>query len=176
MLYSTGSTLLQEQQHKEVKPFYLIEKFTKLPVIVLGISKNIGYTFSSAQAWKATVLRSVMKKYCLTLDLKDDLSLIREYDLWHRQVWLEVIQSIRDSGILHMEIYRVHTRLFMIMETSDAFSFEKKAELDRENRRVQEWENLMWNYQQPLPWAVQGEKWVVMDNIFSLSDNAGGLI
>jgi L-rhamnose mutarotase len=109
-----------------------------------------------------------MNKYCLALDLKDDPELIAAYEAYHRAVWPEILQSITDSGILHMEIYRTGNRLFMIMETADNFSFDKKTRSDEENPKVQEWEKLMWNYQQALPHAKHGEKWMLMDKIFSL--------
>ncbi|MGI9158744.1 MAG: L-rhamnose mutarotase, partial [Saprospiraceae bacterium] len=46
------------------------------------------------------------------------------------------------------------------------FSFEKKSAIDANNKTVQEWETLMWNYQQALPWAKVGEKWVEMKRIY----------
>jgi len=109
-----------------------------------------------------------MNKYCLALDLKDDPELIAAYEAYHRAVWPDILQSITDSGILHMEIYRTGNRLFMIMETADNFSFDKKSRSDEKNPKVQEWEKLMWNYQQALPHAKHGEKWMLMDKIFSL--------
>lgn len=111
-----------------------------------------------------------MKRYCLALDLKDDPKLIAEYEHWHKAEngWPEVQASITGSGITDMQIYRTGNRLFMIMETADDFDFEKKAALDASNPKVQEWEKLMWGYQQPLPWAKSGEKWIMMDKIFQL--------
>ncbi len=109
-----------------------------------------------------------MKRYCLALDLRNDPVLIAEYEQYHEQIWPEIEKSIRESGILHMEIYRIETRLFMIMETSDDFSFEQKAEMDAANPSVQEWEELMWKYQQALPTAKKGEKWLLMKQIFHL--------
>lgn len=109
-----------------------------------------------------------MKRFCLALDLRDDPDLIREYEQYHKSVWPEVLEAIRGSGIVAMEIYRVSSRLFMIMETEDGFSFENKAALDQSNGKVQEWENLMWKYQQGLPFARPGEKWVLMHKIFDL--------
>ncbi len=111
----------------------------------------------------------MLKRYCLTLDLKDDPALIAEYEAWHRNVWPEILQSITSSGIEQMEIYRAANRLFMIMETNAQFSFSEKAKADAENEKVQEWETLMWRFQQALPFAAPGEKWVVMDKIFTLS-------
>ncbi|MEQ1588692.1 MAG: L-rhamnose mutarotase [Cyclobacteriaceae bacterium] len=109
-----------------------------------------------------------MKRYCLALDLKDDPALIAEYEDYHRKVWPEIAKSIKDSGIENMEIYRTGNRLFMIMETLDNFSFDKKTKADSTNAKVQEWEQLMWKYQQALPHAMPGEKWVLMDKIFEL--------
>ena len=109
-----------------------------------------------------------MKKYCLACDLKDDPALISEYEDYHRKVWPEILQSIKESGIEQMEIYRVGNRLFMIMEVNEVFNFETKALADTANDKVQEWEQLMWKYQQALPTAKEGEKWVLMDKIFKL--------
>ena len=111
-----------------------------------------------------------MKRYSLTLDLKNDPELIQEYERIHKEVWPEIIKSIKDSGIENMEIYRYQTRLFMIMEVSDDFSFDKKNEADKQNEKVQQWEELMWKYQQPLPGSAAGEKWKLMDKIFELKD------
>lgn len=109
-----------------------------------------------------------MKRYCLALDLKDDETLIDEYEMYHERIWPEIAASIREAGIVDMEIYRISNRLFMIMETEDDFSFERKAEMDAVNDTVQEWETLMWKYQQALPVAKPGEKWIFMDKIFDL--------
>jgi L-rhamnose mutarotase len=109
-----------------------------------------------------------MKRYCLTLDLINDDQLIAAYDAHHREVWPEVLASIKEAGIVNMEIYRYNNRLFMIMEVNDQFSFEKKEVSDSQNPKVQEWELLMWKYQQALPGAKPGEKWMLMDAIFKL--------
>ena len=113
-----------------------------------------------------------MKKFCLALDLKEDAALIAEYEEYHRNVWPEILQSIQESGILTLDIYRVANRLFMIIEAEDGFSFEKKSALDAANPRVQEWEQLMWKYQQALPGARAGEKWMLMERIFSMSEHS----
>jgi len=109
-----------------------------------------------------------MKKYCLALDLIDDVNLIAEYEHYHQEVWPEIKKSIIDSGITQMEIYRTGNRLFMIIATDESFSFEEKANADADNPTVQEWENQMWNYQQAMPGAKPGEKWIIMEKIFNL--------
>lgn len=110
-----------------------------------------------------------MKRYCLALDLKDDVELIAAYEKYHQMVWPEILQSIKDAGIQRMEIYRFLNRLFMIMETNDDFSFERKAGMDAANKKVQEWEQLMWKYQEAIPGSKPGEKWRLMDKIFTLN-------
>ena len=109
-----------------------------------------------------------MKRFCLALDLKEDTKLIGEYENHHKNVWPEIIKSIKDSGIEFLDIYRTGNRMFMIIEADDNFSFEKKSSMDATNLKVQEWENLMWKFQQALPWAKTGEKWILMDKIFEL--------
>jgi L-rhamnose mutarotase len=110
------------------------------------------------------------RRFCLTLDLKDDPKLIAEYKRYHEKVWPEVVESIKDSGIEDMEIYLLGTRLFMIMDVSETFSFDKKAKSDKQNPKVQEWEELMWKFQRALPQAKQGEKWLRMERVFKLEE------
>lgn len=108
-----------------------------------------------------------MKRYALALDLKEDEKLIQEYMEYHLAVWPEILASIRDSGIHHMNIYRYSNRLFILMETEDNFTFERKAQMDATNPKVQDWERLMWTYQQAIPGSKPGEKWVLMEQIFT---------
>jgi L-rhamnose mutarotase len=108
------------------------------------------------------------RRYCLTLDLKDDPSLIAEYKRYHEKIWPEITKSIKDSGIEDLEIYLLGTRMFMIMEVDDSFSFDAKGKADKANPKVQEWEELMWKFQKPLPQARPGEKWLLMERIFKL--------
>ncbi len=109
-----------------------------------------------------------MNRYCFALDLIDDPILIAEYEAYHRDVWPDILSSIRDAGIERLEIYRTGSRLLMIMEANDNFSLETKAAADAINPKVQEWEKLMWTYQQALPNARPGEKWIRMDLIFKV--------
>src|SRR5262249_23912977 len=108
-----------------------------------------------------------MKRYCLALDLKNDPKLIAEYRKHHERIWPEITGSIKDSGIEDLEIYLLGTRLFMIMEVNDSFSFAAKAKADAENPKVKEWEELMLRFQQPLAEAKPGEKWMLMKKIFT---------
>ena len=105
------------------------------------------------------------------MDLKDDKKLIEAYEQHHKKIPSAIQKSILDAGITNMEIYRVANRLFMMMETTDEFSLDEKAMMDDANADVQAWEELMWNYQQALPFAKTGEKWMLMNKIFDLKEN-----
>ncbi|MBK8555074.1 MAG: L-rhamnose mutarotase [Lewinellaceae bacterium] len=113
-----------------------------------------------------------MQRYCLALDLKPDPELIAAYEEHHRKVWPDVLENIHAAGIQQLEIYRLENRLFMILEVDDTFNWEKKAALDAANPKVQDWETLMWQYQQALPMAQAGEKWVLMERIFTLPEKS----
>jgi L-rhamnose mutarotase len=109
-----------------------------------------------------------VKTYCLTLDLHEDPALIEEYKRHHQNVWPEVLQSLRDAGIIGARIYLLGNRLVMTLETEDDFSLEAKDAAEAANPTVQGWEQLMWKYQRPLPQAKPGEKWMLMEPIWEL--------
>jgi len=109
-----------------------------------------------------------LERYCFTLDLKDDDELIREYEAHHANIWPEVLQSFQDAGIVHLEMYRAGTRVVMLFDVNEQFSFEKKSRIDRNNPAIAKWEALMSQYQQALPGALADEKWVKMKRILKL--------
>jgi len=112
----------------------------------------------------------VSKKLCYACDLVDDPKLIEEYKRYHvkENAWPEITKSIRDSGIIDLEIYILANRLFMIMEVDETFTPERKQMMDAVNPKVQEWEKLMWQFQQAPPGAKDGEKWLPMEQIYKL--------
>ena len=112
-----------------------------------------------------------MQTFYLALDLVDHPDRIAEYEAHHKKVAPEIIKSITDSGITNMILYRTGNRLFMIIEAEDHFNFEAKSQMDASNPKVQVWESLMDTYQQRLPWSQDGEKWVLMHEIFNLKKN-----
>ena len=110
------------------------------------------------------------RRYVLTLDLKNDPHLIAEYRRYHGSVWPEINASLKSSGIDDAEIYLLGTRMFMILEVNEGFSWERKLNSDRENPVVEKWEALMSKFQQPLPEAKAGEKWLLMERIYKMPD------
>jgi len=113
-------------------------------------------------------------RHCLTLDLKNDPALVAAYREHHAHVWPEVLDSLRDAGIVDAEIYVFETRMVLILDVNDEFSFEAKARADAANPAVQAWETLMWTFQQPLPGTPAGEKWRLMERVFTLKGEGRG--
>jgi len=114
-----------------------------------------------------------VKRYCQTLDLKDDAALIAEYIKRHSRedAWPEIRAGIREVGILEMEIYILSTRLFMIVETSLDFDWDTAfSKLDTLPRQ-KEWEKYMSIFQIASPGASSSEKWRLMDRMFHLYDD-----
>ena len=72
-------------------------------------------------------------------------------------------------GVTAMEIYRLGTRMVMLMETDDArYDAEAMALASESDPKIREWEELMWKFQAATPWTPVGEKWVGMARIFEL--------
>lgn len=111
-------------------------------------------------------------RHCFALDLHDDAEAIARYEAWHQPGAPPeaVTRSIREADIRDLEIWRVHDRMFMIMEVGPSFSPQAKAAADMASEDVQAWETLMWSFQRPLPQAAHGEKWMAMDRIYALSE------
>jgi L-rhamnose mutarotase len=111
-----------------------------------------------------------MQIHCFALDLQDDPALIEEYKRYHRPdaIWPPVLRAICADSIISEEIYLAGNRLFMILHTTDDFSWKSKTAADAANADMQRWEALMWKYQKPLPFARPGQKWVPMEKIFEV--------
>jgi len=112
------------------------------------------------------------KRYCQTLDLKDDPKLIEEYVKRHseEEAWLEIREGIRSVGILEMEIYILGNRLFMIVETPLDFDWDEAFARLATLPRQQEWEDYMSIFQDVKANATSAEKWKQMKRIFRLYD------
>jgi len=110
------------------------------------------------------------QRFCLTLDLKDDPELIREYIHWHKSenIWPEIPAGIKEIGIQSMEIYHLGTRLFMIIEASPEFDFDRDMARLATLPRQQEWEAFVSRFQKSAPGEASSEKWKRMERIFEL--------
>ena len=117
------------------------------------------------------VKKGRMRRFCFTLDLRPDLELIAEYVDLHRHGRPEIHQSIREAGVLDMQIFLIENHLFMIMDTTDAFTLESKAAMDLANPQVMEWEQLMSRFQAIDQDSDPTKRWRPLQKIFQLDRN-----
>ena len=111
-----------------------------------------------------------VKRYCQTMNLKENPQLIAEYRTIHSQAfsWPEIREGIREVGILEMEIYLLGTRLFMIVDTPLDFDWNEAMERLAHLPRQQEWEEHVARFQECSPGCTSAEKWQLMERIFYL--------
>ena len=112
-----------------------------------------------------------LQRTCFALDLKNDAAAIESYKHWHRPGGppAEVTRSLRDAGIVALDIYLIGNRLFMIMESDPAAAASAKSTDDSNNPHVQAWEALMAELQQELPFSkTSAGKWQLLEHIYSL--------
>jgi L-rhamnose mutarotase len=110
------------------------------------------------------------KRYCKTLQLENDSELIEAYKKVHAPgaVWPEIIQGMREVGIMDMEIYLLGTRLFMIMDTVAEFDHDEAMKMLASKPRQSEWEAYVSQFQQTSAEATADEKWQLMERIFKM--------
>jgi L-rhamnose mutarotase len=115
-----------------------------------------------------------MQRLYFALDLDDDPATIAEYESWHRpeRIWPEIVNRLRAAGIHELEIFRCGNRLVMVKQVPEGSS-EGDPALSGNEELAEKWEQLMWRFQRPLPFANPGEKWVPMTQIFSLREALG---
>jgi len=111
-----------------------------------------------------------VKRYCQTMELKDDAELIRRYREAHdkEHFWDEIKAGIKAVGILEMEIYLLGNRLFMIVETPLDFNWDEAMARLATLPRQQEWEEHVAQFQQCAANATSDEKWKMMERVFYL--------
>ena len=113
-----------------------------------------------------------VKRYCQTLDLKNDPALIERYRYFHSREgsWPEIRKGIREVGILEMDIYIDGNRLFMIVETPLDFDWDTAMQRLATLPRQAEWEAFVAQFQQCDPTATSDQKWRMMERMFTLYD------
>lgn len=115
---------------------------------------------------------SSFKRYCKTLELKNDPELIAAYRKVHSEgaAWPEITKGIRETGIIDMEIYITGNRLFMIMDTLPEFDHEKAMAELSDKPRQKEWESYVSRFQKSHSEATADEKWQLIERIFKLDE------
>lgn len=122
------------------------------------------------QGYRVQEYHGPVKRYCQTLQLKDDPEMIAEYRRRHSEgvAWKEIRDGIREVGILEMEIYILGTTLFMIVETPLDFDWDTAMAKLATLPRQAEWEDYMAELQDAQPGATSDQKWKLMERMFYL--------
>ena len=107
-----------------------------------------------------------MKTYAMALDLIDDENIISEYEEYHNNVWPEVLESIKKLGIDRMRIFRISNRMFMLIEADDSYDPNDLMEYSNTNKKADEWNGLMTNFQAEVPEAEMSDWWSPMNLVF----------
>lgn len=156
-----------------MKNKFLIFVLTALTFIIGCMEKksveNTDFKESKQDGYIQKEFAVPVKRYCLTLELKDDPQLIEEYRNWHSKVWPEVLDGIKKVGILDHEIYIHENTLFMILVAPVDFNFEQQMGKLATLPRQAEWEEFMSKFQKSDPNASSSEKWTLMERIFKLN-------
>lgn len=122
------------------------------------------------KGYRVQEYKGPVRRFCQTLDLKDDPALIERYKRAHskQEAWPEILAGIRQVGILEMEIYILGNRLFMIVEAPLDFDWDKAMSELSQLPRQQEWEDYVSLFQASKPGASSAEKWQMMERMFYL--------
>lgn len=125
---------------------------------------------SLSDGYKVREYGCAVKRYCQTLDLKDNPELVAEYRRRHSrgEAWQEIIDGIKEVGILEMDIFIIGTRLFMIVETPVDFNWDDAMARLATLPRQQEWEDYMSIFQEAVAGSSSNDKWRMMERIFHL--------
>ena len=127
---------------------------------------------SLSDGYKVREYGCAVKRYCQTLDLKDNPELIAEYRRRHSrgEAWQEIIDGIKEVGILEMDIFIIGTRLFMIVETPVDFNWDEAFGKLAKMPGQSDWEAFVGEFQKAPEGASSTEKWQMMEQIFKLSE------
>jgi L-rhamnose mutarotase len=109
-----------------------------------------------------------MKRFAQTVMLRDDPEVVRQYEQYHAHPWPETNAGLLSVGILRMFIYRFGRQLFMFMETTDEFDLDRDMPRYMENPKAREWDQMMNQFQETVPGAPAGSKWVLMKEVYAL--------
>ncbi len=109
-----------------------------------------------------------MKRFAQAVLLKDDPEIIRQYEEYHANPWPETNQGLLSCGVLRMFIYRFGRHLFMFMETGDDFDLERDMPKYMEDPKARAWDELMRDFQEPIPGAPEGSTWVLLKEVYAL--------
>src|ERR1700682_166598 len=110
-----------------------------------------------------------LQRYGLTLMLRDDEEIVARYKRYHEHAWPEVVDRLREVGVVNMRIYLLGRRMFMYMEAVEGFDPARDFPKLNDVPRYREWDELMRTLQERAPEARADEWWAAMEEVSDLS-------
>ena len=131
---------------------------------------STGFKETASTGYTEPVYDKPTKRFCATLDLKDNPELISQYRHYHSPEahWPEIAKGIKAVGILDMQIYLIGNRMYMVAQTIPDFQWDTQMRKLSTLEKQKDWETLMKNFQQALP-GNKEVKWELMENVFDLN-------
>lgn len=119
---------------------------------------------SKAKPLYETGPKGLLQRTVMTLTLKNDPGLLKEYIKIHRpeNIWPEVIDNMDAIGVYEMELYLYENQVFMIMDTAPDFNRETDGDRWAQMPREKEWQRFVSKYQKTDPDTNALEKWKLM--------------
>ena len=123
-----------------------------------------------SEGYRVKAYGQPVKRYVQTMLLKDEPALIARYRQAHsrEESWREILDGIREVGILEMEVYLVGNTIVMVVETPLDFEWDDAMSRLATLPRQAEWEEFVAQFQQCDETATSDEKWKMMERIFHL--------
>lgn len=134
----------------------------------------VSTVFLLGMAWSCSDKKTAgTDRYCFTLDLRSDSSLIRQYRYLHTPegIWPEIPAGIRQAGCRDMEIYLLDNRMFLIVEIDRGASLDRVWTAMGNQPRQDEWAAFVRQFQQAVPDSSPEISWKLMEPVFDLDQH-----
>ncbi len=90
---------------------------------------------------------------------------LEKYTKYHKEIWPEIADKIRECNIQNYSIYYFQGKLFSYFEyIGNDFDVDMAKMAD--DKRTQEWWDIMKPMQQPVDGRSEGEWWATMEEVF----------
>lgn len=148
------------------------ERYTKFAFFTLSLNRNLINIDMNTKGYPTRKFTQATKRYVQMLDLRNDPELIQQYIHYHSRegIWPEILEGLKNSGVLEMEIYQLDDRLMMIVELDANDDWDEIMSRMGNTPRQEEWEAFVSRFQKANALSKSEEKWRMMERIFQIYD------
>ncbi len=127
------------------------------------------YIYDKSSNCSDTSLQKPWKNYLLTANLVEDTILQKEYVAYHNtqfEEWPEVAEGFCNADFLQLLVYRNGRQLLLVISIpADKTLDELNPKTVENNPRMDEWNQIMANYQEGIEGTSAGEVWVFLEPV-----------